>query len=170
MARTSGRTATRATPARQRRPGGDASGKAALGAILELVPSLFFKLKARTDALHAGDRFTTGERGVLRDLIAAGAMTVPELAALRPVSRQAIQPVLDRLLGRGLVEAVANPRHARSPRYQPTRRGRARMQAARRREDAALAGAAGAIPARDLEKALATMRRLETLLAATGDA
>lgn len=46
------------------------------------VPSLFFKLKALTDALHADDGLTTAERGVLRDLVERGPMSAPQLAAL----------------------------------------------------------------------------------------
>ena len=62
---------------------------ALLAAILELVPSLFFKLKVQTEALHVREGLTTGERGVLREnacrdrRAVAGAVTVHHL--LRPV-------------------------------------------------------------------------------------
>ena len=138
-----------------------------LGAILELLPSLFFKLNARTEALHARAGFTTGERGVLRDLIERGPMTVPELASLRPVSRQAIQQTADRLLRRQLIVAEPNPRHARSPLYAPTGRGRRFMADARRREAAARADASGRIPGRALAGTLATLRRIDALLGST---
>ena len=138
---------------------------AALAALTELVPSLFFKLKALTDALHADDALRTADRGILRDLVERGAMTAPALAALRPVSRQAIQPVLDRLVERGLASTAPNPRHARSPVYVATGAGRRAMRTARRREAEALADAADAFALRDLQGAVATLRRLEALLA-----
>jgi DNA-binding MarR family transcriptional regulator len=137
----------------------------ALAQLVEIVPSLFFKLKALTDALHAGDGLTTAERGVLRDLVERGAMTAPELAALRPVSRQAIQVVLDRLLERALIAMVENPRHRRSSLHEPTRAGVARMRVLRRREAAALARGAGAFPLEDLRRATDALARLEQLLA-----
>lgn len=149
----------RKTPAPQ-------TNDALLGAILELVPSLFFKLKAHTEALHAREGLTTGERGVLRDLVDAGPMTVPALAARRPVSRQAIQQVTDRLLRRELIVAEHNPRHARSVLYAATARGRRVLSEAQRREGAALADVAGELPARPLRDTLAMLRRIDALLAA----
>lgn len=138
---------------------------AVLAAILELVPSLFFKLKASTEALHAREALSTGERGVLRDLVDAGPMTVPELAALRPVSRQAIQQVTDRLLRRELVVAEANPRHARSMLYSVTPRGRRLLATAQRREAATLSEAARDLPTRQLADTLEMLRRIDALLA-----
>ena len=139
---------------------------AVLAAILELVPSLFFKLKVSTEALHAREALSTGVRGVLRDLVDAGPMTVPELAALRPVSRQAIQQVTDRLLRRELIVAEPNPRHARSVLYTATARGRRVLSEAQRREAGALADAAAELPTRALGDTLAVLRRIDALLAA----
>jgi DNA-binding MarR family transcriptional regulator len=141
----------------------------ALLAILETIPALFFKLKARTEALHAAVPMSTGERGVLRDLIAEGAMTAPQLAALRPVSRQAIQQILNRLAARGYAVPVPNPAHARSVLYEPTRAGRARLASMRRRERAAAAAVVTSFTARELEHVLATLRRLDGLLASSSD-
>jgi DNA-binding MarR family transcriptional regulator len=136
----------------------------ALLRLVEIVPSLFFKLKALTDALHADDTVTTAERGVLRDLVERGAMTSPAIAALRPVSRQAIQPVLDRLLERDLVTLEDNPRHARSSLYQPTRAGRDLMRALRRRETSALAAASKRFGGDELASTVSTLARLEEML------
>lgn len=151
------------SPARKSRPA--ETNDVVLAAILELVPSLFFKLKASTEALHAREALTTGERGVLRDLVGSGPMTVPQLAALRPVSRQAIQQVTDRLLRRELIVAEENPRHARSVLYATTPRGRRLLAAAQRREQTALSEAARDLPTRQLADTLAMLRRIDALLA-----
>lgn len=143
---------------------------ALLAAILELVPSLFFKLKVQTEALHVREGLTTGERGVLRDLVDAGPMTVPALAARRPVSRQAIQQVTDRLLRRELIVAEPNPRHARSVLYAATARGRRVLSEAQRREAGALADAAAELPTRALGDTLAVLRRIDAMLAAGSQA
>lgn len=153
----------------RRRAGAAAGAKddkaQALAALAEVVPSLFFKLKLLTEALHADDAISTGERGVLRDLVDRGRMSAPALAALRPISRQAIHPLLERLVERGLAAPVTNPRHQRSALFEATRGGRDLMRALRRREAAALARAAEAFSVASLRSAGTTLAQLDALLA-----
>ena len=94
------------------------------------VIALQFRLAAQARTL-SGDEDAGGTFGVLRSLDAYGPTTVPDLARLRPVSRQRIQKLVDLLRARGFVETRPNPRHRRSPLIALTDAGRAHLAAAR---------------------------------------
>jgi DNA-binding MarR family transcriptional regulator len=53
---------------------------------------------------------------------------VPQIAQMRPTSRQRMQRLADELAAEGLVKFVHNPRHRRSKLVQLTRRGDARYR------------------------------------------
>jgi DNA-binding MarR family transcriptional regulator len=105
--------------------------KRASGAdVLELsvaVIELYFRLEAVTQAT-AGFADAGGEFGVLRTLVQEGALTVPQMAAARPVSRQHCQTIVNGLAEQGLVEFLDNPRHKRSKLVRVTKRGRTRFE------------------------------------------
>ncbi|MEJ0059293.1 MAG: helix-turn-helix domain-containing protein [Terricaulis sp.] len=88
------------------------------------VIELYFRLEATTQAI-AGFAHAGGEWGVLRSLIDGGPQTVPDMARARPVSRQHCQTIVNGLEAQGLVEFIANPKHARSQLVRVTRKGRA---------------------------------------------
>lgn len=133
--------------------------------IAERLPRLFFKLKAVTDGVWAPLEITSGERAVLVDLLAGEPMTAPQLAALRPISRQAIQPVLASLLERELVAPVPNPRKRRSPFHRITAKGRRLLDRGRAREVEELADVGGGFAARELQITLDVLLRVEAVLA-----
>lgn len=95
----------------------------ALLRLIEEVPPAFFKLTAMAERLHEDIGIAGPGRGTLRSLFLDGEQTAPELARRRPVSRQAIQPILDELVSRGLVAARDNPKHRRSKLYAITKDG-----------------------------------------------
>ena len=86
-------------------------------ATINEIPRAFFRLTATAERLHADLGVAAPARGLLRDLFLDGEQTAPELAAKKPVTRQAIQPLLDELAARGLVRTENNPRHKRSKLY-----------------------------------------------------
>lgn len=100
------------------------SSMLALGDEVTLV---HYRLNAVLAALHDEGESTAGERGVLRNLIANGPMSVPQLAAVRPVSRQHIQRIVDRLIEQKLVDRIVNPAHRRSKLVRLTERGKERL-------------------------------------------
>ncbi|RWM76308.1 MAG: MarR family transcriptional regulator, partial [Mesorhizobium sp.] len=51
---------------------------------------------------------------------------MPQIAQMRPTSRQRMQRLADELAGEGLVEFIDNPKHRRSKLVQLTRKGAAR--------------------------------------------
>lgn len=141
-----------------------AEGRALMLALVERLPRVFFKLKAFGDRVWAPLGITTSERGLLTDLAAQGALTAPQLAAIRPVSRQAVQPLLHALVVRGLIAARANPRKSRSPFYVITRKGSALLARGHARERTVLAELDPGFDVLDLRRALAVLERTEGLL------
>lgn len=86
------------------------------------VVNVFHRLRELAMVIH-GEQFSAGLRGVLRSL-KEKSRTVPELARMRPVSRQHMQQVVDILIERKLARAVTNPTHARSSLIEITSKGR----------------------------------------------
>jgi len=81
---------------------------------------------------------TAGRRGVLTDLLEEGALTVPEMARRRNVSRQHVQVMVNSLVEDGLVTLEPNPRHKRSRLVTITGQGRKTVRAMLDREAALL--------------------------------
>ena len=133
--------------------------------IVEQLPRVYFKLKAFGDEVWSALEITTGERGLLTDLAGGALLTAPQLAAMRPVSRQTVHPILTSLADRGLVERTANPRNKRSPRFRITREGRSLLEQGRRRERQVVEALGVEIPRSDLEKALQVLREADAILA-----
>src|SRR5829696_46937 len=63
-----------------------------------------------------------------RSLALLGPLTVPQIAKMRPTSRQRMQRLADELAAEGLVEFVQNPKHRRSKLVQLTSNGNARYR------------------------------------------
>jgi len=77
------------------------------------------------------DQFWTSPEAAhirLRSVALLGPLTVPQIAQMRPTSRQRMQRLADELAADGLVEFVDNPRHRRSKLVRMTSRGDARYR------------------------------------------
>lgn len=92
-------------------------------ALINEIPTAFFRLSAIAETLFADLGVSGPARGVLRDLFVDGERTAPELARRKSVTRQAAQAVLDDLVEKGYVRATENPRHKRSKLYVLTPEG-----------------------------------------------
>jgi DNA-binding MarR family transcriptional regulator len=97
-------------------------------ALLTDIVLLIFRVSGQL--LASGDRLVanlslTSARWQMLGAIALSdsARTAPQLAARMGMTRQGAQKQLSLLLKAGLVEAQANPGHARSPMYTLTRKG-----------------------------------------------
>ncbi len=110
----------------------------ALYPLTSAVRRLFHKLGHAVSALHSDSEVSAGMRAVLESVIVGGPQTVPQLARVRPVSRQHIQGLVNPLLDHGYVEYVDNPAHKRSKLVSPTASGVAIFQTMRGREAEAL--------------------------------
>lgn len=138
------------------------------GALLRLideVPPAFFRLSAMAERLHEDLGVGGPARGVLRSLFLDGEQTAPELARRKPVTRQAVQPVIDELVERGLVSARDNPHHKRSKLYALTRDGIELCVSIQRRELAELNLMSPEIDGAKVAAALEALRFLNARLA-----
>ena len=107
-------------------------------AVIDATRALFHQLRAAADQVHREAGVTAGLRGVLQDLYQNGPRTVPDMARARPVSRQHIQVLVNRLLERGEVELLPNPAHERSKLVALTEVGMVSFDAIGRREGGVL--------------------------------
>src|SRR5947207_2858772 len=85
----------------------------------------FFRLRAMGQKTGLITGWGGGAFGFMRSLALLGPLTVPQIARMRPTSRQRMQRLADELAAEGLVEFVDNPKHRRSKLVRLTRKGHA---------------------------------------------
>jgi DNA-binding MarR family transcriptional regulator len=106
-----------------------AGGKAeAIAELIVEIAQCFFRIRALGQKTGLITTWGGGAFGFLRSLALLGPLTVPQIARMRPTSRQRMQRLADELAAEGLVRFVENPRHARSKLVQLTARGEARYR------------------------------------------
>jgi DNA-binding MarR family transcriptional regulator len=97
-------------------------GEAIADLILE-VAQFFFRFRAAGQKAGFFTSWGAGAFGFMRSLALVGPLTVPEIARMRPTSRQRMQRLADELAAEGLVEFIDNPKHRRSKLVRLTRKG-----------------------------------------------
>src|ERR671937_227396 len=115
---------------RQRKAAGRSVGSKA-EAIAELmleVAQCFFRIRALGQKAGLITSWGGGAFGFMRSLALLGPLTVPQIAQMRPTSRQRMQRLADELAGDGLVEFIDNPQHRRSKLLRLTHKGDARFR------------------------------------------
>jgi DNA-binding MarR family transcriptional regulator len=115
---------------RQRKAAGrivSSKGEAIADLMLE-VAQFFFRLRAIGQRTGLITSWGGGAFGFMRSLALIGPLTVPQIAQMRPTSRQRMQRLADELAAEGLVEFIDNPRHRRSKLVRLTRKGEARYR------------------------------------------
>src|SRR4029453_506760 len=98
-------------------------------AITELmveVGQCFFRIRALGQRTRLITSWGGGAFGFMRSLALLGPLTVPQIAQMRPTSRQRMQRLADRLPAEGLVHFIDNPKHLRSKLVQLTPKGERR--------------------------------------------
>jgi DNA-binding MarR family transcriptional regulator len=119
------KTARRTTGA-----GPTADGKAEAVAELMLdVAQCFFRIRALGQRTGLITSWGGGAFGFMRSLALLGPLTVPQIAQMRPTSRQRMQRLADELAAEGLVDFIENPKHQRSKLVRLTPKGDARYRA-----------------------------------------
>lgn len=92
------------------------------------VAQFFFRIRAVGQRTGLITGWGGGAFGFMRSLAMTGPLTVPQIAQMRPTSRQRMQRLADELAAEGLVEFIDNPRHLRSKLVRLTRKGDARYR------------------------------------------
>jgi DNA-binding MarR family transcriptional regulator len=92
------------------------------------VAAYFFRIRAAGQKSGLVSQSGGGTLGFLRTVAIAGAITVPDLARMRPTSRQRMQQLADELAAEGLIEFIDNPQHKKSKLMRLTRKGQARYR------------------------------------------
>jgi DNA-binding MarR family transcriptional regulator len=102
-------------------------GKAeAIAELMLEVALCFFRIRAVGQKTGLITNWGGGAFGFMRSLAQLGPLTVPQIAEMRPTSRQRMQRLADELAAEGLVEFANNPRHRRSKLVQLTPQGERR--------------------------------------------
>src|SRR5215467_5482966 len=113
-----------------RRTGGpiiDSKTEAIAELMLE-VAQCFFRIRALGQKSGLITSWGGGAFGFMRSLALLGPLTVPQIARMRPTSRQRMQRLADELAAEGLVKFIDNPKHQRSKLVQLTPKGDARYR------------------------------------------
>jgi DNA-binding MarR family transcriptional regulator len=131
-----------------------------LRTVLELLPNAFHRVAAAGDIIHARLGLSSGMRGILLSLAQTGPLSVSKLAAMRPVSRQFVQKLVDEMVTSGWVEALPNPSHKRSPLIALTSKGRAAVGQVQSAELPQLALLADGFSAEELDIATGVLRAI----------
>jgi DNA-binding MarR family transcriptional regulator len=133
-------------------------------ALTQAVRGVFNRLKALGDQLHGDLEITTAMRAVMETLSASGAMTVPQIAKLKGVTRQHIQLLADALCAAGLAAVRENPAHRRSSLIALTEKGKRAFGKMHAREAPVIDEIAGEFEAQELERAVSVLHRLAARL------
>jgi DNA-binding MarR family transcriptional regulator len=139
------------------------AGRGKPEAIAELmleVAQCFFRMRAVGQRTGLITSWGGGAFGFIRSLALLGPLTVPQIAQMRPTSRQRVQRLADELALAGLVEFIDNPKHRRSKLVRLTRRGEARYRALNARFLAIAATMGAGLSEADIRKSIEIVRRL----------
>jgi DNA-binding MarR family transcriptional regulator len=109
------------------RPIVDNKGKAIAELLLD-VTQFFFRIRALGQKTGLITSWGGGAFGFMRSLALLGPLTVPQIAQMRPTSRQRMQRLADELAAEGLVKFIDNPKHRRSKLVQLTPKGNTRYR------------------------------------------
>src|SRR5262247_2618007 len=132
----------------------------AIAALMLEVAQCFFRIRAVGQKTGLITSWGGGTFGFLRSLALLGALTVPQIAQMRPTSRQRMQRLADELAAEGLVAFIDNPKHRRSKLVQLTPQGDAHYRELHARFLAIAASLGVGLSEADICRATETVRRL----------
>ena len=142
-------------------PDRTAGGKSEAIADLVLeVAQFFFRMRAVGKKTGLISGWGAGTFGFMRSLALLGPLTVPQIAQMRPTSRQRMQRLADELAAEGLVEFIDNPRHRRSKLVRLTRKGNSHYRELSARFLAIVSTMGAALSEADIRKTTDVVRRL----------
>ena len=137
----------------------DSRAEAVAELMLE-VAQCFFRIRAVGQKTGLITSWGGGAFGFMRSLALLGPLTVPQIAQMRPTSRQRMQRLADELAAEGLVEFIDNPKHRRSKLVRLTAKGEARYRELDIRLRAIASTLGMALSEADIRKTTAIVRQL----------
>jgi DNA-binding MarR family transcriptional regulator len=137
----------------------DGKGEAVAALMLE-VAQCFFRIRALGQKTGLITSWGGGAFGFMRSIALLGPLTVPQIAEMRPTSRQRMQRLADELADEGLVKFVDNPKHRRSKLVRLTPKGEARYRELSARLLSIASTMAGALGEADIRKATEIVSQL----------
>jgi len=156
----------------RRRNGGGAVVDSKAEAVAELmleVAQCFFRIRAVGQKTGLITSWGGGSFGFMRSLALLGPLTVPQIAEMRPTSRQRMQRLADELEADGLVEFIDNPKHRRSKLVRLTRKGDARYRELDARFLSIASTTGVALREADIRKTIEIVRQLSNDVKARSD-
>jgi DNA-binding MarR family transcriptional regulator len=151
----------RAGAASRTRAGPIVDGKAeAIAELMLEVAQCFFRIRAVGQKTGLITSWGGGAFGFMRSLTLLGPLTVPQIAKMRPTSRQRMQRLADELAAEGLVAFIDNPKHRRSKLVQLTPKGDARYRELRARLLSIASTMGIALSEADIRKTTEVVRQL----------
>jgi DNA-binding MarR family transcriptional regulator len=137
----------------------DSKAEAITELMLE-VAQCFFRIRALGQKAGLITSWGGGAFGFMRSLALLGPLTVPQIAQMRPTSRQRMQRLADELAAEGLVKFIDNPKHRRSKLVQLTPKGDARYRELDARLLSMASTMGGALGEPDIRKTTQIVRQL----------
>ena len=137
----------------------DSKSEATAELMLE-VAQCFFRIRAVGQKTGLITSWGGGAFGFIRSLALLGPLTVPQIAQMRPTSRQRMQRLADELAAEGLVEFIDNPKHRRSKLVRLTRKGDARYRELNARLLAIASTLGVALTEADIRRTIEIVRQL----------
>jgi DNA-binding MarR family transcriptional regulator len=126
------------------------------------VAQCFFRIRALGQKTGLITSWGGGAFGFMQSLAHLGPLTVPQIAQMRPTSRQRMQRLGDELAADGLVEFIDNPKHRRSKLVRLTRKGDAHYRKLNARFLTIAATMGCGLSERDIRSTMETVRQLST--------
>jgi DNA-binding MarR family transcriptional regulator len=126
------------------------------------VAQCFFRIRALGQKTGLITSWGGGAFGFMRSLALLGPLTVPQIAQMRPTSRQRMQRLADELAADGFVEFIDNPKHRRSKLVRLTRKGDARYRELNARFLTIASTMASGLSEREIRRTTETVRQLST--------
>ena len=133
------------------------------------VAQCFFRIRAVGRKAGLFTSWGGGSFGFMRSLALLGPLTVPQIAQMRPTSRQRMQRLADELASEGLVTFVENPKHRRSKLVRLTPKGDARYREMNARVLGVAASMGIALSEADTRRATEIVRKLSDDLKARSE-
>jgi DNA-binding MarR family transcriptional regulator len=137
----------------------DSKSEAVAELMLE-VAQCFFRIRAVGQKSGLITGWGGGTFGFIRSLALLGPLTVPQIARMRPTSRQRMQRLADELAAEGIVEFVDNPKHRRSKLLRLTPKGETRYREMNARLLSIASTLAAAISEPDVRSTTEVVRQL----------